>query len=381
MNILLYAFARSGYGHSIRISRIGYMLSKIGFNIALASDQPTKHYPGNNIQHHSIPYPNWKNTFNKEERKNKIRDIVKQFKPDVLIVDYYPFCEKDIDDEIDYLISKCKTYTKTYVASVFRGHLSGLTGFNKALERFQNRAKKIDHLFIAAEKHAFYINPLLTLIQNIFQGKMSFIGIIRPNSYDLQPPPDQPYDIVVQFGGCCDQVHDDVIAIARSLTYLSFYQTFRVLFSLGQNTSDSLFYRVREAIHFYDNIKLTKWENNISRYMNKSRIVISSAGYNTCAELSVMNNHKILLPRIVAEGNRSEQVLNAVNLQKQCRVEKILEPNVNHIELGKLIERLLLKESSHEPTRIQDSAYQTFVMTRQFIVPSVPMRLRHQTFG
>lgn len=319
MKILFYAFADTGMGHVTRVSRLATDFA-ISLNIktAIASDQDIPNNICKKITTYNIPHPSWENETQYLERILNAKDIAYKFKPDVILIDYYPFCEKNVDREIHILIKTARIYTKhLFVGSIFRGFLSGTSNISIATKRATDNINCIDHLFIMVPEYLRKQVQKNNYALQKYYDKCTFLGFLNIEKSEMSSEcfNKNKWDIVIQFGGCCDQLYSEVQYILNTLNYLN--KSVRILFSTGKNTSHKLHTQIKESLQENPNIIITKWKENIFEDMRLSKLVITSSGYNTCCELACIDAYRIVFPRKSKTGEDSEQFINA-NLFFKC---------------------------------------------------------------
>jgi len=357
--ILLYAFSRKGLGHVTRVARVAMSLHKYcDAKIAIASDQPIPKRFKVKGDFYRVPNANWKTKSESLLRIDYLRQISEKFKPSVLLIDYFPFCEKDVDNEIDVLIDSSKKHSKyLYVASIFRGILSGTSNTQKAIDRAARAVTDLDHLFLVMptneKNEIFEMLPVLKL----YNSKLSFVDFIDPSAEELNgdlSAKKGTWDIVVQMGGGGEDVCERLFFLVDVIIGLAKLIDIRVLVSVGLNTPEHTFESVKLSLEQHQSIVVTQWDENILSHMNNSDIVITASGYNTCCELRHLNCYRAVLPRETATVNLSEQHINAKLFKKYGSIDLIINrKKTDKNELIHMLKSICINQKNNDMQCLQ----------------------------
>ncbi|WP_026102502.1 glycosyltransferase family protein [Pleurocapsa sp. PCC 7319] len=266
----------------------------------------------------------------KTTRKEILLSVCDRFKPDILIVELFPFGRKRFDFELIPLLQKAKA-RKTIVVSSVRDILVTKQNQQEHELRVCNLIDQYfdlvlvhgDPNFIKLEQSFSKINTLKCPVY--YTGYVSQ-PVSQNNVLDKEFFPDKPLILVSVGGGRFG--HGLLKCVAQTAPLLKESIPHDIKIFTGPFCPLSLFQRLLKETNNQDNISVELYSSNLLNYMQQADLSISMSGYNTTMNILSTGVKAMMM---AFQGNKDqEQETRVKKLASLGRVKMIqnqdLEP-------------------------------------------------------
>lgn len=373
--VLIHVQHLLGTGHLRRAARLAGALSAAGFSVDLVSGgQPVPALRHGKARLHQLPVLRatdesfstlvdehgrvvdeaWQN-----DRRDRLLQIYAQARPDVVIVETFPFGRRMLRFELLPLLERAATDSpKPVVLSSLRDLLQ--TGRKPArLEEAADWAEAyVDLVMVHGDQ-------TLTPIDRTFPLAGRIAGMVRYTGYLADPNPPAPKSqrngVVVSAGG--GRVGAELLAAAiaaRPRCVLS-AAPWLLLTGTGMAEADMLLLR-RQAP---PEVTVERHRDDLPALFAGAELSISQAGYNTAVEILQAEVRAVLVP--FDGGGETEQPMRAEMLTQQGRAETVLEASLTPASLARAIDAAMASPPPG-PTAIDlDGAAKSVALIRQVV--------------
>ncbi len=262
-----------------------------------------------------------------------------------IIFEYFPFGRFQLAKEYRYLITALKRMEKIIISSVGYPILNP-NRMPLVLEMIKDFDQIWFHCDLEEIKFWQEINPRLPQFLTSISSKSHFTGYLKPYSLPLipqdpLPPLDSGYILTMRGSGIVlERLISSIMEIAQEMTQ----ERFVIL--LGPSSQTTKFLSVPS------NVIVIRQTNQIEDLIKKSKLVISSASYNSCLHLISHPKPTILVPFTGTEtySGLNEQPIRSKFLSSVLTPCEIIEDKkLSPIILKEAIQKILLKKGS-QPT-------------------------------
>lgn len=355
MKIAIYFTEEGTLGHSTRVLSIAGYLKRMNHDVlVLQGGMHESSITKKGIDIHNVPHPfHSKKTFfsgkfvmDSGKIKKRIAFMGKalsDFRPDILITEYFPLGRIEEKYEIVPLIKLLKNKNPNIRIYCSMGYPSFDFGLSKEITKY---SALYDGIFIHTPRSDVkYLkremepgeNREYNKIMNKLQEKIFFTGYIIENDIgkdseeireelDLD---DKKFVLVSRGGGI---MYPKIItSSALSSKYL---KDFFFLISCGIFSTPKELEIFKRVVKKYENIKLVRHLPGFIKYLNACDISISMSGYNTSVETLWVKKRSILIPKKIG----IEQIYRAKMLKDLIGSSVIDYRRISPKKLAKCIE-------------------------------------------
>ncbi len=276
----------------------------------------------------------------KNNRRRLLVDALHQVKADILVVENYPFGRRQLRWELDPLLDSVKTsFPNTLVISSIRDILQV-----RKKQRIQETVEKIDHYFdrILVHGDEDFI-PLLDSFSaaDEIAGKLIYTGyVMDPKKAEFttdqmtnKKAQDGTDEVIVSAGG--GAVGQQLMQAALTAKNISSLRQLKWRFLLGPNVTEqerSLLRQQADANSIIESVR-----PDFPELLQRCRLSISQAGYNTIMDIFNANCQAVLVP---FEGvGETEQLCRTQRLNDLGLCTMVRESQLNATNLAAAIDR------------------------------------------
>jgi predicted glycosyltransferase len=342
-----------GIGHLIRGERIAASLGLAGVDVTLAlggmpatimTDDTKSATPCRRVQLEPVRVESGAmgillgadGTVFDEARKAARRDallgLIDDIRPDILIIEAFPFGRRQMRFELEPLLERAKAMRVPVVASSIRDILQEHAKPGRAEETCSAIERWFDLVLVHGEEA---LTPLaLTFpLAGRFAAKTRYTGMVGPSlPASLSAGPiSAGTDIIISVGG--GAVGGAVLRSALAALSQPALAHLSALALAGPNLPDAAFTRLQAMAR--PGIALERFVSDLPARMARARLSISQAGYNTVADLMVTGCPAVLVP--YAAGGETEQTRRAAALSSAGRAVVIAEDQLDESRMAAAI--------------------------------------------
>lgn len=280
-------------------------------------------------------------------RKEMLLSLVKNFRPNVIVTEFFPFGRLRLKGEILPMIQYAKKHLAgcKIISSMMDIYGRNVKNSNKANRLVNSRlARYYDFVFIHGDPKVHRINQKFT---PAIKNKIIYTGylltkkkghLISPQTLRRQysKAVDRPL-IVASAGGGMDGFHliKNVVKAAKLLNSEKIKYDFVV--STGSFISEKDHRTLLKLVETCRSVQLKKFTPNLFDLVEAADLSISMGGYNTCAEILSSPTNAIIVPR----DFEPEQKLRAQSLKGLDLVETIYPNDITPRVLASRITKTL----------------------------------------
>ncbi len=322
MRALIYVQHLLGIGHLARVSRIAWALSEAKIDVAVVSGgTPVAGFPKAQVKLIQLPPIRSRDAAFSELvdaddrplsdkfralRCERLLSAFETFRPDVLIIEAFPFARRQMRFELIPLLERAKArQDPPIIASSVRDILQE----NRKRGRAEETLGVIDDYFDLVLVHG---DPRFARLEETFPlagqiaDRISYTGLVAG---EPQTSPDQ-FDVVVSAGGgVAGRMLIQAVA-AASPRLIDRWPRWCVI--TGPNFPKPE--QAALASGLPQGVKLENFRPDFPGLLAKARLSVSQAGYNTVCDLLRARCRAVLVP--FAEGGETEQTDRAGRLEK-----------------------------------------------------------------
>jgi predicted glycosyltransferase len=320
--IFFYVQHLLGIGHIARASRIANALQDDGFDVTVVTGGlPVAGFPAAGLKTVALPPVVASNAgFSGladehgvavgEDFLNRRRDLLlqafHQAKPDVVIIEAFPFGRRQMRFELLPLISAIEAaQPRPKLLSSVRDILQENRKAGRDAETVGLVRAHFDTVLIHGDPTFVRLEDTFPLTSQI-ADKIAYTGIVAP------PPPadaSETFDIIASAGG--GAVGMDLLRAAAGAAKM-LPGDLRWLLISGPNLPETNFAALSETIP--SNVTLVRFRKDFPSLLGSARVSISQAGYNTVGDLLRTDCRPVLIPFVA--GGETEQTVRAERLAR-----------------------------------------------------------------
>ena len=317
--VLFYVQHLLGIGHVVRSSRIARALDRAGFSVTIAyGGAPLEgiNWGGARL----VPLPAVSagpSGFGalvdadgapvtqalKSRRTGQLLELFADFKPDILLLEAYPFARRIMRFELKPLLKAAhQTKPRPLVVASIRDILQE----GRKADRIRETRELVDTYFDAVLVHGsagFAPLGLSFPEADLIAGKLHYTGWVGPEPGG--PDADETFDVIVSAGG--GAVGSELFETALGVRAGAAFAEGRWLVLTGPNLGDQAFRSISSKIP--DFVTLERFRADLPALLKKAKVSISQAGYNTVADLQSAGCRAVLVP--FAQDGETEQTRRA----------------------------------------------------------------------
>lgn len=329
--VLFYVQHLLGIGHLARASRIATALKASHFDVTLVTGgAPVVGFPAAGTHHVELPpVVAGKSGFSKledlegnpvddafmERRRDLLLETFRSVRPEVIIIEAYPFGRRQVRLELKALLAEAAASTpRPLVVTSLRDILQAHTKPDRDRESVDLVQGYFDAVLVHGDPAFVRLDDTFPLAQEI-AGQVVYTGLVAPAP---SAAPDEPVDIVVSAGGgavghkVLQASLAAALALPPSLTWCLIAGP-----NLPQGEFDSLVAKAPQ------NARVERFRADFVGLLSGARLSVSQAGYNTVCDVLVAGCRAILVP--FAAGGETEQTARALRLERMGLAKVLLE--------------------------------------------------------
>jgi predicted glycosyltransferase len=309
-----------GIGHLIRASRIARALSNCGFAVTMISGgPPVECFPGSGISLVALPpikaaagfagledaAGNPVGDAMKSLRRDLLLAALRESRPDILIIEAFPFGRRQMRFELLPLIEAAhRMRPRPLITSSVRDILQE----NRKPHRVKETADLVREYFDLVLVHG---DPTFVKFEETFplaheiSNKLAYTGLVAGPP---PQPPTQHFDIVGSAGGGAAGL--DLVRCTLEVAG-QFSEELRWCVTIGPNMPLADLQTLTAKAP--PNLLVSTFRKDFANLLSTARLSISQAGYNTVCDLLQANCRALLIP--FAAGGESEQTIRARRLE------------------------------------------------------------------
>lgn len=332
-----------GIGHLARASRIARAMIARGLSVTLVTGGlPVPGFPGPDIPHIALPPiavadggfaglvtatgapadPAYL-----EARKTRLLEAYHAAKPDIVLIEAFPFGRRQVRFELLPLIEAIgAAQPRPALVSSLRDILQRRSKPGRDEETMALVNSAFDLVLVHGDPAFAALGDSFALADQI-ENRLAYTGLVCPPA---PPPPAESFDVLVSAGGGAagKQIIAAAVGAARLLPDLPNWCIITGP-NLPQADYDAL------AADLSPNVTLTRFRPDLASLMRGARLSVSQAGYNTVADILMAGCHALLVP--YAADGETEQTDRARLLQAAGRTSTLTEADLNPASLAEAI--------------------------------------------
>ena len=297
----------------------------------------------------------------KLRRADALLGLVRQLKPDILLIEAFPFGRRAMRFELVPLVQQARGFGVKVVAASIRDILQ----LNRKAGRAEETVALINQLFdlvlVHGDEDATPLGASFSLAAQI-ASRTVYTGIVGSSTVSA---PNREHDVIVSVGG--GAVGDALISAAVAAAPHSAMADASWLVLTGPNMSDAN--RRRLAADGAANITFRPFVDDLAARLAGARLSISQAGYNTVADILSTGCRSVLVP--FESGGETEQITRANMVAQSGRAVVVREQDLETNSMIAAIDRaILLPPPPAVP--VQDGAGNTAVILMDRLAKPAP---------
>jgi len=344
VSVLFYVQHLLGVGHLARASLVAQALVAQGANVTMVTGgRPVDGFPGPGIDVVELPSVSAgpggfgdlidangspvDDVF-KQDRSKKLIDTLHHRKPDVILIEAYPFGRRQMRFELRPLLAQARLQEpRPLVACSVRDILQTRSG--------EKNQQTVDEITAAFDLVLVHADPAFSRLEETFPPtcefaeKIRYTGVVSAEPGRLQ---DEVFDVVVSAGGGI--VGEKLIRTALEAKSVSSLSTARWCIITGPNLAapiaDELAAKAGKDVSFYPS------RRDFRALVANAQLSISQAGYNTAADILRAGCRSIMVP--YASAGETEQTLRAAKLAERGLISAIAETELTAKKLAREID-------------------------------------------
>ncbi|MBY3346798.1 glycosyltransferase family protein [Rhizobium laguerreae] len=375
--IFFYVQHLLGIGHIARASRIANALIKDGFDVTVVTGGlPVPGFPGEGVKTVALPAVVASNAgFSGladaegrpagEEflniRRQLLLDAFHAAKPDVVIIEAFPFGRRQMRFE---LLPLLEAIEKAELRPKLISSVRDILQENRKAGRDAETVALVKDHFDAVLVHG---DPDFLRLEDTFPLTSEIADRLRYTGLVAAPPAPEPaetFDIIASAGG--GAVGAAVIGAAKEAAAL-LPDNLRWLLVAGPNLPEADFAALSEDAG--PNMTLVRFRKDFPSLLRGAKVSISQAGYNTVGDLLRTECRAILIPFVA--GGETEQTVRAERLQALGLADILPENGLTSGHVKEAVEKALAAQPRGPVLLDLDGAEKTALIIRSMIAESL----------
>ncbi|WP_331376164.1 glycosyltransferase family protein [Sinorhizobium chiapasense] len=362
-----------GIGHLARASRIAKALSADGFDVTMVTGgAPVPGFPGEGLATIALPtvtagdkgfsglsdadgHP-VTDAF-KQHRRNLLIEALHASKPDVVIIEAFPFGRRQMRFELLPLLDAIAAMEpRPLVATSLRDILQERVKPGRAEETVDLVKAHFDLVLVHGDPAFARLEETFPLAGEIAE-KIAYTGLVAP------PPPaeaNEKFDILVSAGG--GAVGKDLISTALGAATM-LPKALRWCIVTGPNLPQDDFDALAAAAP--DGVSLFRFRQDFASLLAGARLSVSQAGYNTVCDILRAGCGSLLIP--FTAGGETEQSTRATRLERLGLAGVLPEEGITSDRLARDIEAMLVRPKPEIPPLDLAGAASTAAILREHL--------------
>ena len=267
----------------------------------------------------------------RRQRKQKLLDTFARVRPDVLLLETYPFGRKQFSFELEALLeTACAAPRKPLIASSIRDILQ-----QKGASRSRKIVEQIHQYFDLVLVHG---DPRFVALSDSFElageikDRIEYTGYVIERPLAAKKTLSRGTDVLFSTGG--GYGGEQLLRAAVAARSLARDQSSEWRCMVGNNLPDSLLSELREAA--LPGLRLERNRSDFYELLSSAGVSVSQAGYNTVIEILDTGVPAVLIP--FSEENETEQSVRAHLLERRGLASVVTPQDLNPHSLLAAIE-------------------------------------------
>ena len=373
LRVFFYVQHLLGIGHIVRASRIAMALKEAGFDVTLVTGgSAVQGFPPEGIRQVQLPAVLASNSgfsgladqdgnpvdrIFEERRAGLLLEAFHQARPDVVIVEAFPFGRRQMRFELLPLVETVKTASSN---PLLLASVRDILQENRKAGRDDETIGLVNDHFdgILVHGDAGFVRLEETFPRaSEFAGKIHYTGLVAPG----QPtPPVDRFDVIVSAGGGAVGAQligaaleaQQILADGRSWCVITGPHLPAVEFERLVRTKPA-------------EVAIVRFRPDLPSLMSGAELSISQAGYNTVCDLLRAKCRSVLVP--FAAGGETEQTVRAEKLAALGLAEVVAEAAVSGPTLAAAASRAMVLSLDKAASLSLDGAAQSARIINQLI--------------
>ena len=333
-SLLFYVQHLLGIGHLARASRISEALAADGYDVTMVTGGlPVKGFPPASIHHIALPPVVSSDAgFSgladdqgapvdeafKDNRCNKLLSVFQELKPDIVLIEAFPFGRRQMRFELLPLLETMQaTNPRPRIYASVRDILQARAKPGRDEESVALLKKWFDGVLVHGHPDFIRLDETFPLAGSI-PDKIIYTGLVAAGSDAVTRQQVGSYDIVVSAGG--GAVGADLVEAAAGAA-LRLPQSLRWCLIAGPNMPQADYDRIGQAVR--SNVELHRFRQDFRDLLKSAELSVSQAGYNTVGDVLQAGCRSIVVP--FTSGGETEQDVRADRLVKRGLARSIDE--------------------------------------------------------
>lgn len=350
-NIFLYVQNLLGIGHLRRAAAISRALAEIGLEVDFVSGGiPIPNLNVGRAKFHQLPPVrsldrNFKVLVDetgreiddswRQNRCSKLLNLFEETKPSMILTELFPFGRRQFRFELIPLLDRAQEAKwKPKIIASMRDILVTKSRHDRNVEISRTLTTYYDKVLVHGDKQIITLEETFPLSHEITH-LVEYTGyVLNPSISDSKETVGSG-EVVVSLGG--GAVGSDTLTKLFKIRREKFMDDTRWRFIVGPHMPEEILHEVKRSP--IENTIVERMRPDLPSLINRARLSISQAGYNTVAEVLSSNTPAILVP--FEGGDETEQRIRADLLAKRVAVEVVYEDKLDSQTLAKTITRAM----------------------------------------
>jgi len=346
--VLHYVQHLQGVGHVIRSQRIARALAEDGFSVTMVlGGLPVPGILPAGVDRLQLPpLKAGPNSFRelltsesapadeayKTERRRQLLDALDQVKPDIVVIEAFPFDRPQMHFELIPLLEAVKSRAdRPLVISSIRDILQKKTKPERDITARDLLLTYFDHVLVHGDVRLAQLEETFPYASEI-ASMVTYTGIVGPPR--VTTAPDERFDVIVSTGGGATDGHRDLAAAIEAKPLTSLANARWLALSgpyLDTTWNDSLV-----AAAASNDVTLRPFVDDLAQLLAYAQVSISQAGYNTVADLLRTGCRAVLCP--YAGIRQNEQTTRAFRLRERGLATMVADAEISPRAIADAIE-------------------------------------------
>ncbi len=254
-------------------------------------------------------------------RKKMLLETCDRFKPDIMMIELYPFGRRRFSFELIPLVEKAKSLGTKIVSSVrdivITKQKQNQQQHEENICRLIN--KYFDMLLIHGDPNFVKLNLSFSRVDDL-NCPVHYTGyVVQPIPKSLRVILNEPTILVSVGGGKFG--HDLLECVARSAPILQDKIPYKIQMFTGPFCPESVFNKLQKLAKEQENLSVTRYSPNLIDYMQQADLSIGMSGYNTT--MNILSTGVKAMMMAFQGNNDQEQEARLKKLDSLGRVKMI----------------------------------------------------------
>lgn len=294
-------------------------------------------------------------------RKNILLATCDRFKPDILIVELYPFGRRRFSFELIPLVEKAKSMGTKIVSSV-----RDIVVTKQSQRRHEEKVCRLinryfDMLLIHGDPNFVKLNLSFSRIDDL-NCPIHYTGYVVQPVTQPQKVIQKPLILVSVGGGRFG--HDLLECVARTAPILKDKIPHQIQMFTGPFCPESVLNKLQTITSAQDNIRVDRYTTHLLDYMQQADLSIGMSGYNTT--MNILSTGVKAMMMAFQGNNDQEQLTRLTKLDKLGRVKMIAPDDLIPEKFAKQTINYLQQNKTELPLKL-DGVERTAIYLKQLI--------------